>query len=135
PEPRRPSSQTKMDGADLARTNSPRTDSPRTSQKSNRASNDNRDSAPRQDRQSGERSEHSSQYRTDRRGGGKRDRFDRGPREAKVYIAPAKEKEIKPISEEMKKGKEPLRSFGDLAQFLGTTPTPEKGKSSDKSKK
>jgi hypothetical protein len=28
-------------------------------------------------------------------------------------------KEVKPITEKMKQGKEPMRSFGDLAQLFG----------------
>ena len=47
-----------------------------------------------------------------------RDRFDRN-RTPKTFVATPKEKEFKPITEEMKKGKEPLRSFGDLAQLFG----------------
>ena len=47
-----------------------------------------------------------------------RDRFDR-ERTPKTFVAAPKEKAVKPISEEMKKGKEPLRSFGDLAQLFG----------------
>jgi len=30
---------------------------------------------------------------------------------------------VKPITEEMKKGKEPMRSFSDLAQLFGRTQT------------
>ncbi|MDR1480847.1 MAG: helix-hairpin-helix domain-containing protein [Planctomycetaceae bacterium] len=37
----------------------------------------------------------------------------------KTYVTATKPKELKPITEKMKQGKEPLRSFGDLAQFLG----------------
>lgn len=38
---------------------------------------------------------------------------------SKTYQAPQQEKVVAPISENMKKGKEPLRSFGDLAQLFG----------------
>jgi uncharacterized protein len=43
------------------------------------------------------------------------------PREQrpKTYVAPAK-KEIAPISDAMKKGREPLRTFGDLKQFFAS---------------
>lgn len=51
-----------------------------------------------------------------------RDDRNRGP---KTYIAAPKEKTVKPISEDMKKGKEPLRSFGDLAQLLGRVQVPD----------
>jgi uncharacterized protein len=46
---------------------------------------------------------------------------ERGNRyRSKTYVAAApKTKELKPISEKMKQGKEALRSFADLAQFLG----------------
>lgn len=64
-----------------------------------------------------------------------RDR-DRGP---KTYVAPPKEKVVKPISEDMKKGKEPLRSFGDLAQLLGrvqvSDPKEEKKRKKEEPKK
>lgn len=61
----------------------------------------------------------------DRRGGSNRDRDQRGRdnrdrnRGPKSFVMTPKEKAVKPISEDMKKGKEPLRSFGDLAQLLG----------------
>ncbi len=67
--------------------------------------------------------------RDDRRGGRQNDRqagrdrgSNRGPR---TFVAPPKEKEVKPISEDMKRGKEPLRSFGDLAQLLGRVQVPD----------
>jgi uncharacterized protein len=41
-------------------------------------------------------------------------------RTPKTFVAaPSKAKEVKPITDKMKQGKEPLRSFGDLAQLLG----------------
>ncbi|MDR1291235.1 MAG: helix-hairpin-helix domain-containing protein [Planctomycetaceae bacterium] len=46
----------------------------------------------------------------------------------KTYVSATKPSELKPITEKMKQGKEPLRSFGDLAQFLGrvqVTDSPE----------
>lgn len=46
----------------------------------------------------------------------RRDREERNPRSASVG---PKNKKIVPITEEMKSGKEPMRSFGDLAQFYG----------------
>jgi predicted RNA-binding protein with RPS1 domain len=57
------------------------------------------------------------------RGGGRgRDNRSGKGREKRVesYRVVGK-KEEKPISEKMAKGEEPLRSFGDLAQFLGTS--------------
>ena len=47
---------------------------------------------------------------------GRDERADRQPRT--VTVAP-KDVSITPISEEMKAGKEPMRSFSDLAQFFG----------------
>ncbi|PQO26443.1 Tex-like N-terminal domain-containing protein [Blastopirellula marina] len=41
-----------------------------------------------------------------------------GKPKSKTFVAKSKPKPLKPISEAMKEGKEPLRSFGDLAQFL-----------------
>ncbi len=49
---------------------------------------------------------------------GRRDR-DRPDPTPKVFVSAPQEKVIAPISDEMKKGKEPLRSFGDLAQLFG----------------
>ncbi len=49
---------------------------------------------------------------------GRRDR-DRPDPAPKVFVSAPQEKVIAPISDEMKKGKEPLRSFGDLAQLFG----------------
>jgi hypothetical protein len=44
---------------------------------------------------------------------------DIGGKRPKSYVATPKPKELKPITEKMKQGKEPLRSFGDLAQLWG----------------
>jgi len=56
--------------------------------------------------------------------------FDRPP---KTFVSAPVKKEVKPITEEMKKGKEPMRSFSDLAQLFGRTPTDEeKGKGEKK---
>ncbi|GHT37229.1 hypothetical protein FACS189427_09920 [Planctomycetales bacterium] len=67
-----------------------------------------------------------TERRDDRRSGGRdRKSFDRP---AKTYIAPPQEKKIKPISDEMKKGKEPMRSFGDLAQLFGRVTVEENAK-------
>ncbi len=65
----------------------------------------------------GGRDGRNDQRRDDRRGG-----QERVPR---TFVAAPKEKELKPISEDMKKGKEPMRSFGDLAQLLGRVQVPE----------
>ena len=40
-------------------------------------------------------------------------------RNPRVIVAPPKKKKLVPLSPEMKSGKEPLRSFSDLAQLLG----------------
>ncbi|TWU16322.1 S1 RNA-binding domain-containing protein [Allorhodopirellula heiligendammensis] len=50
--------------------------------------------------------------RRDQRGGG------RGPRRPEVYEVVGKETDSAPLTEAMQKGKEPLRSFGDLMQFV-----------------
>ncbi len=74
----------------------------------------------------------------DGRGRDNRDRFDRD-RAPKTFVSVPKEKEVKPISEDMKKGKEPLRSFGDLAQLLGRVqiadPAEEKKKKKEEERK
>ncbi len=41
--------------------------------------------------------------------------------EAPAYKPKSRPKPIKPITDEMKEGREPMRSFSDLAQFFGTT--------------
>lgn len=53
-------------------------------------------------------------------GGGQRDQrgSSRGPRRPEVYEVAGKEPDSAPLSEAMQKGKEPLRSFGDLMQFV-----------------
>jgi uncharacterized protein len=56
--------------------------------------------------------------RDDKRGSG--GKFDRFPKS--FESAPVK-KEVKPITEKMKQGKEPMRSFGDLAQLFGRVQT------------
>ncbi|MDR0336759.1 MAG: helix-hairpin-helix domain-containing protein [Planctomycetaceae bacterium] len=80
-------------------------------------------------------------HRQDNRNNRDRDRHNRGHHEhgnrergnrnqPKSFVAAPKAKELKPISEKMRQGKEALRSFGDLAQFLGriqvSDPTEEK---------
>lgn len=64
---------------------------------------------------------HGGGGRDGNRGRGRDHRGGKG-REKRVesYRVVAK-KEDKPISEKMAKGEEPLRSFGDLAQFMGTS--------------
>lgn len=79
--------------------------------------------------------------RGDRERGGRRndrrdDRRERGPQQPKVYEFKAKEKEVKPLTEAMKSGKEPLRGFGELAQLFGRIqPTPEEKKKAAKKEK
>ncbi|MCL2742437.1 MAG: helix-hairpin-helix domain-containing protein [Planctomycetaceae bacterium] len=80
-----------------------------------RETRDNRGFRRTENKSEGEQQDR-TEHRDDRRGGRDRKSFDRP---AKTYIAPPQEKKLKPISEDMKKGKEPMRSFGDLAQFLG----------------
>ncbi|MCL2306065.1 MAG: helix-hairpin-helix domain-containing protein [Planctomycetaceae bacterium] len=67
------------------------------------------------------------------RGGG--GRYDGKP---KSYVSAPQEKVLAPISENMKKGKEPLRSFGDLAQLFGRVqvvdPAEEKRKKKEEQK-
>ncbi len=52
---------------------------------------------------------------------------DRKPREPQTRVYEAKApKEAKPLSKSMREGREPLRTFGDLAQFLRSSePAPE----------
>ncbi|MDO4585932.1 MAG: Tex-like N-terminal domain-containing protein [Planctomycetia bacterium] len=72
-----------------------------------------------------------------------RERFDRGKgrdynrsKTPRVVVAAPKEKKLTPISENMKKGKEPLRSFSDLAQLFGRVQvTTQPSKDSTKIKK
>ena len=54
------------------------------------------------------------------RDGGRR-HDGRGRGSAPAYKPKSRPKPITPITEEMKKGQEPMRSFSDLAQFLGST--------------
>ncbi|MGB7346238.1 MAG: S1 RNA-binding domain-containing protein [Pirellulaceae bacterium] len=56
----------------------------------------------------------SSGGRSDSRGG----RGSRGPRKPETYNVVGKKEKVE-LSEEMKEGKAPLRSFGDLLQFMG----------------
>ena len=90
-----------------------------------------RERAPRPPRQEGERREFSDKSRGDRpsgdsRGGKRFERrgdfkaFDRTP---KTFVTAPIKKEVKPLTEEMKKGKEPMRSFSDLAQLFGRVQT------------
>ncbi len=68
----------------------------------------------------GERSERGERNaRREGRGRDDRNRDDRFSRAPRVAVAAPKAKKITPISDEMKSGKEPMRSFSDLAQFLG----------------
>lgn len=86
---------------------------------------ENKDGSKREDKRNDHRKEGDRPPRKDgdRRGGPNRDGRGRDNRERnrgpKSFVTTPKEKSIKPISEDMKKGKEPLRSFGDLAQLLG----------------
>ncbi|MGL6193265.1 MAG: Tex-like N-terminal domain-containing protein [Thermoguttaceae bacterium] len=87
--------------------------------------------APRQD--SSDRGKERGSWKRD--GGRDRSRYEVKP---KTFVAGPKEKVIKPISDDMKKGKEPLRSFGDLAQLFGRVqavdPAEEKRKKKEEQK-
>lgn len=70
----------------------------------------------------GDRSREQEGRGRDARRGGRFDNRPKTPRSAEV----AAKKEIKPISDQMKTGKEPMRSFSDLAQLFGRVEaTPE----------
>ena len=85
-----------------------------------------REHSPRPPRPERDRQESSDRPRGDRpsrdsRGDKRFDRrdsksFDRAP---KTFVTAPIKKEVKPITEKMKLGKEPMRSFGDLAQLFG----------------
>ncbi|TWT66493.1 S1 RNA-binding domain-containing protein [Allorhodopirellula solitaria] len=71
--------------------------------------------APRRDNRGGGRDGNrgrSGGGRRDQRGGG------RGSRRPEVYEVVGKETDSAPLTDAMQKGKEPLRSFGDLMQFV-----------------
>jgi uncharacterized protein len=96
-----------------------------------------RERAPRPPRPEGERSRRESSNKPsgdgpprgfresrDSRGGDRKfDRkqsFDRTP---KTFVTAPIKKEVKPITDKMKQGKEPMRSFSDLAQLFGRSPS------------
>ena len=90
-----------------------------------------RDDRPRGERES--REERSSREerrgRDDRSRGERRHRRERGDRQPVVRsVSLPAQRQIKPISEEMKQGKEPMRSFSDLAQLFGRIQPTEEGK-------
>lgn len=84
----------------------------------------------------GNQSQRKEGHHQDNRNNRDKNQYEHGNREhgnrnrVKTFVAVSKTKEIKPISEKMKQGKEALRSFADLAQFLGhiqaTDPAEEK---------
>lgn len=74
------------------------------------------------------------------RGGRSRDGRGRGREKKPESYRVVGKKEAKPITDAMQKGEEPLRSFGDLMQFFGSTdkaqaPEPPKSKKEPKEKK
>ena len=70
--------------------------------------------------------------RFDRSGGQSRGRsFERTP---KTFVSAPVKKEVKPITEKMKQGKEPMRSFGDLAQLFGRVQVEEEKKKEEEKK-
>ena len=75
----------------------------------------------RGDKPSGDRPPRDFSRERDSRSGGRR--FDRKPfdRTPKTFVSAPTKKEVKPITEKMKEGKEPMRSFSDLAQLFGRT--------------
>ena len=79
-----------------------------------RRERDGEERRPRRER--GERTERGERPEGNRRGRGRDERSERATR---VVVAAPKNKKIKPISDEMKSGKEAMRSFSDLAQFFG----------------
>ncbi|UUO07252.1 helix-hairpin-helix domain-containing protein [Blastopirellula sp. J2-11] len=68
------------------------------------------------------------------RQGNKSQHAAHGKPKSKTFVAKSKPTPKKPISEAMKEGKEPLRSFGDLAQFLNQSQKEEKEKKKPKGK-
>jgi uncharacterized protein len=79
-----------------------------------------RDNREHRNREHGNREHGNREHGNRERGNREHGNRERGNRNrAKTYVAAPKTKELKPISEKMKQGKEALRSFGDLAQFLG----------------
>ncbi|NQT13042.1 MAG: helix-hairpin-helix domain-containing protein [Planctomycetes bacterium] len=76
---------------------------------------------------SGQRAAGSERSRSERRPRPKGPPRDRGKRPPKSQYRPPKpRKPVTPITDEMKAGKEPMRTFGDLAQFFGpASPAPE----------
>lgn len=99
-------------------------------------SSDRRDSGWRDSRSSDRRGERRDEGRGERRGERRdgRGRFDNRPKSPRSAELAAK-KEIKPISDQMKNGKEPMRSFSDLAQLFGRVePTSLETKKPDKPK-
>ena len=87
------------------------------------APSDHRNTGKRNQRQGSRDDRRDDRRSDDRRGDRRRDgndrRTDRFSRPKSFDIPSKQEKKITPLSESMKKGAEPLRSFSDLAQFLG----------------
>ena len=97
----------------------------RQDRRDNRQERQERQERPRRDDRSQDRS-----GRDDRSRRGERSRRDSRTEERTIRsISLPAERQIKPISNEMKQGKEPMRSFSDLAQLFGRLqPTPEEKK-------
>ena len=93
-----------------------------------------RDDRPREDRPRAEREGREERRgrddrsRDDRPRGERRQRRERGERQTIRSVSLPAERSIKPISDEMKQGKEPMRSFSDLAQLFGRIQPTEEGK-------
>jgi transcriptional accessory protein Tex/SPT6 len=95
----------------------------------------NRSDSPRSDHPQTPRSEQDRfKVRRDDRRDNRRDDKPNPNREPRVFAATATKEAAKPISDKQKQGKEPLRSFGDLAQLFGRVDVPE-AKNKDKNSK
>ncbi|MCL2006199.1 MAG: helix-hairpin-helix domain-containing protein [Planctomycetaceae bacterium] len=88
-----------------------------------------REHTPRPPRPEGDRPPRDSRdgKRYEKSSGGRS--FDRAPR---TFVSAPVKKEEKPITEKMKQGKEPMRSFSDLAQLFGNASSDDAGEGSAK---
>ena len=121
PEGERPEGERKEGGERPKREGGDRRSSgPRDGQ--NRQSGDQRGDRPKRDDRRNDRGERRDNREGGDRGQGRRDggrRTDRFNKPKSFEIPSKQEKVIAPLSDSMKKGSEPMRSFSDLAQFLG----------------
>ncbi|MDR0392590.1 MAG: hypothetical protein LBH59_11820, partial [Planctomycetaceae bacterium] len=114
----------------------PRTSDPQSTSASSTAGHADR--PPRDGAARSTFSDQNSRRFSDRNRG--QDRFNRnrtidsGEKRPKSYVSTPKAKELKPITEKMKQGKEPLRSFGDLAQLWGRVQVSDPAEKKQKNK-